>query len=56
MQILFEHGLAYHSCGCGGPGYRPLKLQEVDSFLAENIPKSSGQKLLEKISQKLAYH
>lgn len=55
VQILFEHGEAYHSCGCGEPGYRPTKLQEVDSFLAENLPKSSGQKLLERISQKIAY-
>lgn len=55
VQILFEHGFAYGSCGCGGSGNRPTKLQEVESFLAENLPKSSGQKLLERISQKIAY-
>ncbi len=54
VQILFEHGFAYGSCGCGGPGDRPAKLQEVESFLAKNLQKSEGQKLLEKISQKIA--
>lgn len=51
VEILFEHGFADHSCGCDGPGYRPATLLEVDSFLAENLPKSAGQKLLEKITQ-----
>ncbi len=52
VEILFGHGFKFGSCGCGGPGYRPATLQEVDSFLAENLQKSEGQKLLEKISHK----
>lgn len=55
VEILFEHGFAYHSCGCDGSGYPPATLQEVDSFLAENSPKSEGQKLLDKIYQNHIY-
>ena len=50
VEILFQHGFAYH-----GFGYRPATLQEVESFLAKNLQKSEGEKLLEKISQKIAH-
>jgi hypothetical protein len=33
VRILFERGYTYHSCGCGGPGYRPRTLAEVPAFL-----------------------
>ncbi len=56
VEILFEHGLKFCSGGCAGLGYRPTTLQEVDSFLAENLEKSEGQKLLEKIYHKSDYH
>lgn len=56
VEILFEHGLKFGSGGCAGLGYRPATLQELDSFLAENLEKSEGQKLLEKIYHKSDYH
>lgn len=53
VQMLFEHGFAFHSCGCGGPGPRPAKLRDVKPFIADNLPKSEGKKLLEKIARKV---
>jgi hypothetical protein len=33
LEILHEHGIHFHSCGCGGPGYRPTRLRELPEFL-----------------------
>jgi hypothetical protein len=44
VEILFHHGFAYHSCGCG-PGRRPGKLREVDAFLATRPPRTEGERL-----------
>jgi hypothetical protein len=33
VEILYEHGITFYSCGCGGPGYRPTRLREVPAFL-----------------------
>lgn len=33
VRLLFEGGATFHSCGCGGPGYRPKKLSEVEQFM-----------------------
>jgi hypothetical protein len=33
VELLYQQGYAYHSCGCGGPGYRPSRLSEVPEFL-----------------------
>ncbi len=51
VEILFQHGFAYHSCGCGGPGYRPRYLSEVQDFLATQLShtENEGQILLQKI-------
>jgi hypothetical protein len=43
IEILFDHGFKFGSCGCGGLGYRPTTLPEVASFLAENLQKSEGR-------------
>jgi hypothetical protein len=32
---LYEVGETFHSCGCGGPGYRPRDPRELAAFLAE---------------------
>jgi hypothetical protein len=32
VELLYQNGYTYHSCGCGGPGYRPSRLQEVPVF------------------------
>jgi DNA-directed RNA polymerase subunit RPC12/RpoP len=50
VRILFAHGYAYHSCGCGGPGDRPRTLGEVPAFLARRRPRSEGEALLWRIS------
>lgn len=33
VALLYAHGFAYYSCGCGA-GYRPATLAEVPAFLA----------------------
>jgi NAD-dependent SIR2 family protein deacetylase len=53
VRLLYEHGFAYHSCGCGGPGFRPAELNQVQAFFEGNLPKSEGQSLLLKIQQKV---
>lgn len=35
VERLYELGIAFHSCGCSGPGARPATLQEIEPFLAE---------------------
>src|SRR5688572_14219112 len=35
VEILFNNGYAYHSCGCSGPGPRPARLQDASRFLEE---------------------
>jgi DNA-directed RNA polymerase subunit RPC12/RpoP len=50
VRILFAHGFAYHSCGCGGPGCRPRTLAEVPAFLASQPARSPGEGLLRRIS------
>jgi hypothetical protein len=55
VEILFRNRVHFGSCGCGGPGYRPKQLNEVERFLATsdefNRRKSEGEKLLEKIDR-----
>jgi DNA-directed RNA polymerase subunit RPC12/RpoP len=49
VEQLYLHGFAYHSCGCGGPGYRPRTLSEVPAFLSRQPPRSEGESLLRRI-------
>jgi len=46
IRVLFRHGFAFHACGCGGPGYRPEHLREVEAFVATQKPVSEGERLL----------
>ena len=32
---LFEMGETFHSCGCGGPGYRPREPSKLAAYFAE---------------------
>ena len=34
-EKLVKAGYSFHSCGCVGPGYRPVKLKEVDQFVQD---------------------
>lgn len=33
VSRLWEVGITFHSCGCGGPGYRPRDPREYRAFL-----------------------
>ena len=54
VRILYANGVAYHSCGCDGPGYRPARLRDVPAFLKQNdeCRKSEGE-LLERFVGKV---
>lgn len=47
VVFLFRHGIAYHSCGCGGPGYHPSRWSEVPALLESHRRRSAGEALLE---------
>lgn len=49
VRVLAAHGFTYHSCGCG-PGLRPEELSQVPQFLAEDLPRTEGEELLELIA------
>jgi hypothetical protein len=49
LQALFEHGFAFHSCGCGGPGFKPPRtLREVPEWIKRHGRRSEGEKLSQK--------
>lgn len=53
VKILYQHGFSFHSCGCGGPGYRPAQLREVAEFLEKNRRyMNEGEKLLSRLTVK----
>src|SRR5690349_4876723 len=43
VEILHANGIHFGSCGCGGPGYRPKYLYEVERFL-ETSPEIVARK------------
>ncbi len=53
VRILYEHGYTYHSCGCCGPGFRPVELKDVEDFIVGNKTMSDGAILLEKIQNRI---
>lgn len=54
VELLYNSGFTYHSCGCGGPGYRPAELSEVESFIQNNkVFKSEGELLLRNLTVKM---
>lgn len=54
VQLLFDAGFSFHSCGCCGPGYRPEELAEVEAFIASQKTFSQGKKLIEPIMKRKA--
>jgi hypothetical protein len=52
IRILYEHGFAFQSCGCCGPGYRPTELEEVYEFIEGHRPKSEGELLLKRFEER----
>jgi hypothetical protein len=46
VRQLRVAGIAFESCGCVGPGYRPGSLREVASFIEQHeVRKSKGRQL-----------
>jgi hypothetical protein len=56
VRILAAHGIRYRSCGCDGPGFRPVKLSDVEAFLAEQLAPSEGERLLRAIKARAEAH
>lgn len=56
VRVLFQHGFAFHSCGCGGPGYRPKHLREVEAFVASQRTVSEGERLLRRFRDRAGAH
>lgn len=52
VEFLFRRGVAYRSCGCGGPGFRPSKWAEVPAFLRTLCRPSAGEALLERFGRR----
>src|SRR4051812_13448652 len=50
VAFLFHHGFAYHSCGCGGPGFRPSRWADVPAFLESHRCRSAGELLAAKFA------
>lgn len=46
VELLYQHGFAFHSCGCCGPGYRPSTLSEAETFIHEATTLSEAERLL----------
>ncbi len=55
VQMLYTGGVAFDSCGCNGPGYRPVNPKAVVPFLAEIQAEraSEGARLLSKFNARI---
>lgn len=53
VEILFDHGFTYHTCGCGA-GARPARLRDVAEFLKKNEHRTEGRELLDRFEQRRA--
>lgn len=49
---LYARGFHYHTCGCGGAGYRPTRWADVPAFLAANRRLSPGAVLAERFARR----
>lgn len=50
VEFLFRRGFKYNSCGCGGPGYRPSRWDEVPAFLESHRCQSAGEMMAAKLA------
>jgi hypothetical protein len=55
LELLHLNDIHFYSCGCGGPGYRPRRLNQVPAFLQAEaeacLPyRSEGEQLLAKFT------
>lgn len=54
VELLFQNGFTFYSCGCCGPGFRPAELADVDAFIEGQRSLSEGELLLAKIQARVA--
>ena len=54
VEILFNRGYNYHSCGCSGPGPRPARLKDVPTFLEEQKQAAAEWRRQQRISERAA--
>lgn len=52
VEIMFEGGVTFHSCGCCGPGARPGKLNEVNDFLIDRERADAERKRLRVVAER----
>lgn len=52
VEFLFRRGFAYHSCGCGGPGFRPARWADVPTFLETHHRRSAGELLAQRFARR----
>lgn len=38
VELLAQRRITFHSCGCEGPGYRPIRLRDLPAFFAAYQP------------------
>ncbi len=43
VAFLYGQGFTFHSCGCGGPGYRPSRWADVPAFVESHRRRSAGE-------------
>jgi hypothetical protein len=52
-ELLTQGGVGFSSCGCNGPGYRPVKPGKVDGFLEDlELQRHEGMRLLQKFKSR----
>lgn len=52
VEVLYSHGVTFHSCGCSGPGLMPDDVKEIEAFLNDRRRTySEGEKLLRRIAR-----
>lgn len=51
LRVLYEHGFAFHGCGCSVGYTPPRKLNGLAAFFREHERRSDGLLLLERLNQ-----
>ncbi|WP_189000607.1 hypothetical protein [Deinococcus roseus] len=52
LEVLSGYGFRFHSCGCGGPGYRPRTLKDLKKFLQTELLKDPKGREVHHLLQK----
>ena len=54
VELLFENGINYSSCGCNGPGPRPARLRDVPQFLQARADNEARWQRQRRINERAA--